>query len=277
MNKIIVSKPGAYSGEGVHITGYQGDAFDYIKEQLTKDPYTEVEIHGGDGSVYEAVNAIMSANACEQCSLTVVPSGTGNDFVKSFNDDDFHKIDLIKVSDKYCANMVNIGFDCDVVIATEKIKGKKIIGSFSYILGVVATVFKKFGKHFEIELTYPDGACEKRKGDYLLLFVANGQYCGGGFRTAPIAKLDDGLMDVMLFNKVSRFTLARLIGKYKSGIHLDEKGELIPSFKKYAIYAKCKSIKVSGPKNICIDGEVLPLETTNMTIIHSCLNVRVQK
>lgn len=277
MNKIIVSKPGAYSGNGVYVTKHQGDALDYIKSELINNPDTEVEIHGGDGSVFEAVNAIMIANAADKCALTVVPSGTGNDFVKSFNDGAYHKIDLIKVSDKYCANMVNIGFDCDVVIATNKIKNKKLIGSFSYMLGVVATVFKKFGKHFDIELTYADGTSEKREGNYLLLFVANGQYCGGGFRTAPVSRLDDGLIDVMLFNKVSRLTLARLIGKYKSGTHLDSDGNLIPEFQKYAIYTKCKSINVSGPKNICIDGEIFPLERAEMSVIPSCLNVRVKK
>lgn len=277
MNKITVSKPGAHSGENVHVTAYQGDAFDYIKSHLLENPNTEVEIHGGDGTVFEAVNAIMNADAADKCTLTVVPSGTGNDFVKSFSDDNYHKIDVIKVSDKYCANMINIGFDCDVVIATEKIQGKKLIGSFSYILGVIATLFKKFGKQFEIELTYPDGKTEKYTGEYLLMFAANGQYCGGGFRSAPIASLSDALIDVMLFNKVSRFTLARLIGKYKSGTHLDEHGNLIPAFQKYAKYIKCSSIKVSGPEHICIDGEVFPLETAEITVIPSCLSVRVNK
>lgn len=277
MNKIEVSKPGAYSGNGVYITKRQGDALDYIKNELIKDPNSEVVIHGGDGSVFEAVNAIMNSGACDKCSLTVVPSGTGNDFVKSFDDTEFHTIDVLKVSDKYCANMVNIGFDCDVVIATEKIKAKKVIGSFSYILGVIATVFKKFGKHFCVEMIDADGICEKIEGDYLLLFAANGRYCGGGFKTAPTAELDDAIIDVMLFNKVSRFTLARLIGKYKSGTHVDKNGRLIPEFQKYATYKKCVSLKVSGPDNICIDGEVFPLDIAHISVIPSCLNVRVKK
>jgi len=277
MNKIVVSKPGLKVDDMTYVTKHQGDAYDYIKEYLSENPETEVEIHGGDGSVFEAVNAIMDSKAFGKCLLTVVPSGTGNDFVKSFNDSDVHKIDVLKVNDKYCANMVNIGFDCDVVIATEKIKNKKAIGSFSYILGVVATVFKKFGKPFKIDLTLADGSYEKIEGTYLLLFAANGQYCGGGFRTAPVAKTNDGLIDLMLFNKVSRFTLARLIGKYKRGTHLDENGNLIPAFQKYATYTRCRSLKVSGPDNICIDGEVFPLDTAEISVVPSCLDVKVNK
>ena len=152
MKNIIVSKPGLKVDENAYITKRQADAYDYIKATLLADPETNVEIHGGDGSVFEAVNAIMDAGANDKCALTVVPSGTGNDFAKSFNDSEYHTIDVIKVGDKYCANMVNIGFDCDVVIATEKIKNKKAIGNFSYMLGVIATVFKKFGKDFNIEI-----------------------------------------------------------------------------------------------------------------------------
>lgn len=277
MKIIEVSKPGLATSEGVHVTKYQGDALDFIKSELLNDPSSDVIIHGGDGSVFEAVNAIMLADAADTATLTVVPSGTGNDFVKNFTDDKLHKIDVLKVSDKYCANMVNIGFDCDVVIATEKIKGKKFIGGFSYILGVVATVFKKFGKHFSVELTCADGTVRKFDEDLLLLFAANGQYCGGGFRSAPTSKLDDNLIDVMLFKKISRFTLARLIGKYKKGTHVDENGVLIPSFQKYAVYAKCTSLKVSGPDHICIDGEVFPLDEAEISVIPSCLNVRVSK
>lgn len=277
MKNIIVSKPGLKVDENAYITKRQADAYDYIKSTLLEDPETNVEIHGGDGSVFEAVNAIMDAGANDKCALTIVPSGTGNDFAKSFNDNEYHTIDVIKVSDKYCANMVNIGFDCDVVIATEKIKNKKAIGNFSYILGVIATVFKKFGKDFNIEITNIDGTVQKISGTYLLLFAANGQYCGGGFKAAPLAQTNDGLIDLMLFNNVSRLTLAKLIGRYKSGTHVGQDGKLIPSFQKYATYLKCLSVKVSGPDNICIDGEIFPLDTAEISVIPSCLKVRIKR
>ena len=133
MNKCIIAKPGIYSGEDAYITKAKGDAITHIKSVLNRDPNTEIVMYGGDGSVYEAVNAIMESGHNEECCLTVVPRGTGNDFVRSFNDSEFHKIDLIKVNDKYCANMVNVGFDCDAVIAAEKLNSKKIAGKSSYL------------------------------------------------------------------------------------------------------------------------------------------------
>ena len=275
MKKCVVAKPGIYSGDDAYITKSKGDAITHIKDVLQSDPDTEVVMYGGDGSVYEAVNAIMDSGASDTCKLTVVARGTGNDFVKSFDDNDYHSIDLIKVNDKYCANMVNIGFDCDAVIATEKINSKKFTGSFSYVIGVVATFFKKFPRRFDIEMTLDNGTTEEIHGNCLLCLAANGMYCGGGFKAAPAAKLDDQLFDVFIFRKVSRLALLRLIGTYKKGTHIDSEGNLIKSFQKYAIYRKCSSMTVSGPKNICIDGEVLPLEKANISIVPSAINVRV--
>ena len=100
-----------------------GDATEKIAEVCREDPYAHITIYGGDGSVYESVNAIMSAGAGDTAELTIVPFGTGNDFVKSLPDGKMNKkIDLIRFNDKYSANIINIGFDCDVVSVTEKLK-----------------------------------------------------------------------------------------------------------------------------------------------------------
>ena len=55
--------------------------------------------------------------------------------------------------------------------------------------------------------------------------VCNGRTYGGGFYAAPEAQPDDGWLDVFIIRRVSRLTIARLLGMYKSGRHF-RNGEL---------------------------------------------------
>ena len=106
-------------------TEYAGHAVDMIRDIYTKDPSAEIHVYGGDGSVFESINALMMS-ACSQNSVMYIhPFGTGNDFARNFSDgkcSQAHTIDLIRFNEKYAANEINVGFDCDVVNMTQKVK-----------------------------------------------------------------------------------------------------------------------------------------------------------
>ncbi|MBQ8742037.1 MAG: hypothetical protein IJZ03_01560 [Clostridia bacterium] len=253
-----------------------GDATEKIKEICQGDPDAHVTIYGGDGSVYEAVNAIMSASACKSASLTVCPLGTGNDFVKSLpKDDHFEKrIDLIKFNDSYCANILNIGFDCDVVATTEKLKRLKLVkGSIAYAIGVVCTIFKRLGKKFEIEMTLESGKKIREIGDHLLCLVANGKYYGGGFKSAPLAELDDGLLDVVLVKKMSRFRFIRFVGGYKKGKHILPDGSVSPKYASIAKFFRCTALSFKSVGRVCADGEIIECEDLDISVVHKAINI----
>ncbi len=253
-----------------------GDAIAKIKEVCKENPDTRVIVYGGDGSVYEAVNAIMNSGASESAELTVVPFGTGNDFVKSLPAESGvrKKIDLIKFNDKYSANIINIGFDCDVVRVTEKLKKLKLVrGSIAYAIGVLATVFHKLGKKFDIEFTLEDGSVECEKGEYLLCVIANGRYYGGGFCCAPNAELDDGILDVMLVRKISRLRFAKFIGGYKKGLHILPDGSIDPKYKSILIYKRCKAVKLKNVIQLCADGEIVDCQDAEISVAHKAITV----
>ncbi len=246
-----------------------GDATSKIEEVCREDPNTHVIVYGGDGSVYEAVNAIMKSGAEDTAELTVVPFGTGNDFVKSLPSEPgtYKKIDLIKFNDKYSANIINIGFDCDVVRVTEKLKKMKLVrGSIAYAIGVLATVFHKIGKKFDIEFTLEDGTVEYEKGEHLLCVIANGRYYGGGFCCAPNAELDDGILDVMLVRKISRLRFAKFIGGYKKGLHIMPDGSINPKYESILIYKRCKSVKLRDVMQLCADGEIIDCKDAEISV-----------
>lgn len=271
MRNITIYNPAAGSGKkksekpnpsGIsHVTTHINDASEYIKKCCLEDPDTCFTVYGGDGTVCEAVNGIMQAGKGDSAILSVVPAGSGNDFVRNFpsGSPKEYPLDLIDLGDLFGVNVVNIGFDCEVVAKSESLRSNGLItGGFSYIVGVAAVLAGKFGLHLEGEMTLENGEAEPFSGEYLLCAIGNGAYYGGGFKAVPAAKTDDGLLDVLLVRRVSRAKFLSLVGRYRAGKHIDTNTlEPIPDAKDCLIYRRCKSIRVSGMERLCVDGEVI--------------------
>ena len=132
-------------------TEYAGHAIDMIREICASDPSAEIHVYGGDGSVFESINAVMTAGCATETVMYIHPFGTGNDFVRNFSEDQYNQprtIDLIRFNEKYAANEINVGFDCDVVCMTQKVKKTKIFkGSAAYMVSVFLSLLKPMGKN----------------------------------------------------------------------------------------------------------------------------------
>ena len=197
-------------------TQYAGDGERFVRSICQEKPDGEpVRFYacGGDGALNEVVNGVFGYKGVE---VGCVPLGTGNDYVRNFSSPaDFLNIgnqlqgeavdsDLIMYAEenegrltapRYCANMFNIGFDCNVVDQTSRVKTWPLInGSFAYLLSVAIILIKKQGA--DLRVCYEDGSVFD--GKLLLIAVANGCFCGGGIKGIPLSILDDGLMDVSL-------------------------------------------------------------------------------
>ena len=272
-----VEKTAAENGGEIIKSEHPGHIEEIAAEVCAKDPFAHIIAYGGDGTVYETVNGIMKANAGRTASFSVVPVGSGNDFSAYANDSgvfakaELNKIDLIRVkcgeNIRYFANMMNIGFDCNVVNETYTLKKKPFLhGSAAYTAGVAKTLIlkKTFRGKVTLEGVEPFGNDEKSTSPevfeqkILLTAAANSRYCGGGFCAAPLASLTDGLMDVLVVNNVSRLRFLTVVGAYRAGSYIDENGVLSPMFSKILTYRKCRKITVEGPELYCLDGEVYP-------------------
>ena len=253
----------------IYLTKAPGDAIDYVASCVAGDD----EMHrfyacGGDGTLCEVVNG---APLSERAEFALIPIGTGNDFCRNFDDRaaffDIERqidgtampIDLIRYNDRYCVNMLNIGFDCNVVERTVKLKHHPLVpSSMAYSLGVVSTLMHKMTTDMHIELE--DGEVIERP--LLLMSIANGQFYGGGFHSNPRATLDDGLFDVNIIEKVSRVTFLSLIGSYKAGTHLETGA-------KYITYRQSKSLTMHFDTEtlMCVDGETAPVTELTVSIV----------
>lgn len=193
---------------------------------------TEEEVHlfvcGGDGTLHEVVNGMAHA---KHVFLSVLPTGTGNDFIKSFpalSREDFLNLsrydqpeemecDLLKVNGEYVLNTASIGFD--VHVADYANKYKKFIpvgGILPYYMGMLASLRKPLGEMYNLQIDeqrYPE---EK----YTFLVFTNGCYYGGGYQPCPHALLNDGIMDICLIKDVKRTQIVSMARLYEKGEHV---------------------------------------------------------
>ena len=259
----------------IYYTKGPKDATNYVKECLkhTND-YLRFYSCGGDGTLNEVINGAVGFDNCEVACYAI---GSGNDFVKALGNMDDYKdldkiinasakeIDVMKYGGNYSLNICNFGLDAWAAVKMSKYKTWPLVsGKMAYNLGVIYSVLFKMKHNMKVEV---DGEV-LYDGNALLCSIANGICYGGGYYCAPKAKLDDGELDVCLVKEVSIFTLARLIGLYKAGKHLDS-----PKFKKYIYYKKGKNITVSSNKPImfCNDGEVQTVEKLELSVVENAL------
>lgn len=255
----------------IYRTKAVGDATDFVKSVCADEANLPARFYacGGDGTLGEVANGAAGAKGA---ALGVIPVGTGNDFVRNFGngelffdidaqiDGEEYAIDILKCNDMYAINMINIGFDCEVVKKTVKLKKSPLIPSkLAYIAGVVTTLIKKPGMKAEVSC---DGS-ELESCEYLLTTFANGEFCGGGFHSNPEAALCDGVIDTLFINDVSRRVFVSLVGKYKKGTHLPLEQKNILKNRKY------KKIELRFPQkqSASVDGELYDFDELCIEIV----------
>lgn len=162
---------------------------------------------GGDGTLHAILNGMSDL---ENFSLGLIPFGTGNDFAEGTGIPfDVKKaaeiiaygtpkpIDFIELSSGLRSiNVIGMGIDVDVIERTFVSKNKsrsKYITALMYCL-----------RHFD---GYPfivkyDGKEEKHFG--LIAAIGNSTQFGGGIKMFPDAKIDDGYLDLVMIDFVSR-------------------------------------------------------------------------
>lgn len=197
---------------------------------------------GGDGTLFEVVNGIANSNNL----LGIIPAGTGNDFIKSINNDnEITYVDLCKMNEHYFVNIASVGIDAE--IAHNKENMIHVPRTMRYIASIIDTYFKF--KYPHINTTINDTSYEQ---DITLLAVCNGKYYGGGFKIAPRAIYNDNQFDVYLIDKLNKIKIPGLIMKLTRGTHEESK---------YVHRLQSNKVTIHSEKPlICnLDGEIFSL------------------
>ncbi len=231
-----------------------------LARQAGLDGYDLVVAVGGDGTVHEVINGIMSLPAEKRPRLGIVPMGSGNDFSHAAGIDEKpevalvhaltgkpRKIDIGLIEDEhgrkeYWDNSVNVGFGGSVNIYSHSLP--VVRGFLMYLLAVLGVMIRRYDV---LPMKIKSDSKEWQE-DLMMLAVCNGPREGGGFQTAPGALIDDGVLNYTAVRKVSRPMMFRLIPEFMSGKQGNFEQVLMGKVKEIEI--DCKE-----PLTLHIDGE----------------------
>lgn len=209
---------------------------------------------GGDGTLNEVVAGIAGY---DNVAVTMFCGGSGNDFVKIFNDTapfrDLEQLldckeerfDLISCNDHSSLNICSIGFDSRIAADVSLYKRLPLLSGFrAYAVSAVMNIIKGISEHYVIEINE-----ERIDGAKTLICACNGRFYGGGFNPVPTADPADGLLDVLVVEKLSRLGVLKFIGKYKAGRYAE-----LPNLVRH-IQTDRLRITCDKPTNLNLDGE----------------------
>lgn len=249
----------------IYISKAPGDCTRRTREAGKSGEETRVYACGGDGTLNEVVNGAVGF---PNLAVSVYSGGSGNDFVKLFDDPKafFHldklldsneiAFDLIRCNDDYALNICSVGLDARISSDVGSYKRIPLLSGFrAYAVSALVNVLRGIGEHFVVEVNG-----ERVDSDLTLVCVCSGQYYGGGFHPVPDADPTDGVLDVLLINKVSRLQAAGVIGKYKDG-NYRELPQLIRHIRTDRITIHCDK-----PTPVNLDGETRFAETVELTV-----------
>jgi len=241
--------------------------------------YQAIVAAGGDGTFFDVLNGYIKYHPQTQLPLALIPVGTGNslsrdivqnnskleDFVKIIQQQKNRLFDIAKVQAKndcfYFANMMGFGFTTDVTLTAVKLKWFK---NFAYTLGVLFNTIKL--KTYPLQITVNG---QTQIVDNTFITVSNSQYTGNDFHIAPKAKVDDGLLDIVMVNKVSRINLLKTFPKIFDGSYIHSP---------FVTYIQTDQVKFSSPhtKFTSPDGEILGQLPIEITVIPKAISLLVQ-
>ena len=239
-------------------TSGAGDATRLVA-QADLSAYDGLIAAGGDGTLFEVLNGLYTHDKAQRKPLGLVPVGTGNAFSRDLGllPGDWEKavgliragrlrpVDVGRVQTPsetyYFLNIVGTGLPVDAMTLAAKLK---FLGNSAYTLAALWRAIKLKSYPLTIEI---DGKIINQ--DSMFLEISNTRYTGTSFMMAPDAVLDDGLLDVTLLGKMSRFRLLRLFPSIYKGHHV-----------RYEEIKTCKAqeIRITAPEGLVLapDGEL---------------------
>ena len=207
------------------VTGNSSIALmDHLQTFIEKNPECEGVIAvGGDGLLHILLQRIVPA----QIPFTLIPAGTGNDFVRTMGwdleniDSQLESvltnrpstIDLGLVDGEWFGAILSTGFDSVVNEKANSMRWPK--GPMKYNAAIATELPRFKPRHYEISLDDRIVSTEA-----MLIAVANGRSYGGGMLVCPNASISDGYFDVMVLHPVTKLEFVKVFPRVFAGTHV---------------------------------------------------------
>jgi diacylglycerol kinase (ATP) len=272
---IETATKGAGIAYDIHPTTASGN-YDHLKDEIKHKGVTDVVMVGGDGTV----NSVVYALKDEDVNFGIIPMGSGNGLAYCanipknpvralqviFNGSPI-AIDAFTINDQFSCMLSGLGFDAQVA---HDFANSASRGLFTYTQQSLFQFFKAQPYQFQVVLDnfsfYTDA---------FLICIANSNQFGNNFTIAPQASLRDGLLDIVIVQKMNKARLPFAIMKQVRGNNKLQ--QLVDDVsKKNILYFQTPSLTIKNLKHapFHVDGE--PREMTedfNISILPQCFRL----
>lgn len=269
----------AFPSIDIEMTEHRGHASE-IAERASKERDTIVAV-GGDGTLSECADGILRAGRGNDVRLGLIGQGTGGDFRKTIGFE--HRLDayiralaegkeqridagfarfpdhLGKEQSRYFLNILSAGMGGlvdDHVSRASRTFG----GTTAYFLSSARALFEIVPGRLRCSITL-DGETREEKIPSYMIAICNGGFFGSGMNVAPMAKLDDGIFEVVSMHAPSKLAFALHSQSIYKGKHLGKDGVVHHRCEKISIELENEEAKKTFLLDV--DGEPLgglPLE-----------------
>jgi len=240
---------------------------DHLKIFLEKTPdCSGVIAVGGDGLMHIILQVVVPF----QIPFTIIPAGTGNDFVRTLGWD-LEKIDsqlnrvvttkpspinLGLVDGEWFGAVLSTGFDSVVNERANTMQWPK--GPMKYNAAIALELPRFAPRHYEIILDDRTISTEA-----MLIAVANGRSYGGGMLVCPNANISDDLFDVMVLHPVTKLEFIKVFPRVFAGTHVSHPAVEI---------VRSRSVRIESKAVAYADGERIG----QLPIVAECIHDAVQ-
>lgn len=249
-----------------------------LVDKAILDGFRNIISIGGDGTLHHVVNGIMRQRYVKTSDITiaVIPQGTGNDWIKTYNiPNDVEKaieiiskkktilqdIGVLETENKtvsYFNNVAGLGYDGYIV---NKLKTLKRFGSIAYLLSGLAGLL--LYKKSVFKIIFDDRILET---NCLMTIFGLCKFSGGGMQFTKDVNSTDGLFDITIAKNLNFFDLVFNLPKLYSGKIVDHKK--IETYKTKEITVIPQTTKPF----IQADGELIGTGKVSVKIIEKAIN-----
>ena len=250
--------------------------YDFLKDKIKAGQFTDVVIAGGDGTVNQVVSSVKEMDVC----FGIIPAGSGNGLaycagipknpekaLEIIFKADFGFVDAFTINEQFSCMLSGLGFDAQVA---HDFANKASRGLLTYTQQSLFQYFKAHPYQFEVLL---DGFSFYT--DAYFISIANSNQFGNNFTIAPNASLDDGLLDIVIVQKMNKAKLPFAILRQIRGNNKLQ--ELVDDMsQKNILYFQTPSLTIRNLKHapFHVDGE--PAETRDeykVELIRRCFKL----
>ena len=236
--------------------------------KLTEEGERRIVAVGGDGTLNDVVNALSSPDGVE---LGLIPAGTGNDFAEAAGipfgaaaldlilNGEAKETDYLDCGAFRSINIAGLGIDVDVLERCYRMKRGSDRGK--YFRALLSSLIHYRGQRVKVTA---DGAEQELTA--LIAVACNGTQFGGGIPIDPLARMDDGKIDLLLVELPKRWKIPFYLIKLMHG-----KAPSLPIVKR----SLCEEVTIEQRDGefVQLDGELIRSKVLTTKIVHGKLKV----